>query len=175
MIMKPRDHLNHSARTVLLHTMQLLLQLNLPDVKLDPEIFMSAFSATIDGVQDCRPDPWKYAPLAVPLEPPVRGEDGRLYSPTELFPFRSEMLDTFLDKLHIPHASRVPDIALKGVLADFPPRLEIRRDEVKSTGMYLSWWMYSDIMLTSCCPGGRLTGRKGTGTSKQKKNKKKRN
>lgn len=121
--MEPQDHFNHCVRSILLQNIQMLLQLDGRNVKLDVDKFMDSFSATIDGEDDCHPDPWNYAPQTIAIAPPVRTEDGQIQSPTDLFPFRAAMMQEFLEKAHFPHAQHVPDIVVKGLLADFPDKL----------------------------------------------------
>lgn len=128
--MDERDHFNFSIRSLLLHNVNLLLQLPIKDLTIDAEKFMNAFTATIDGEAGTTPEHWKYAPATVPLMAPTPADmnmpaaERRVPRTSEdLFPNRAEMLDEFFTKLHMPHASVIPDIAMKGEHLALPEKM----------------------------------------------------
>ncbi|THH26327.1 hypothetical protein EUX98_g7863 [Antrodiella citrinella] len=124
-IMEERDHFNHCVRSLLLHNLNLLLQLPTKNIQLDVDKFMTCITATIDNQDNVCADKWTYAPQTLPLGEATTvnmtvpsSDRPAIYREANLFPMRAESFREFIKRLHEPHAGAIPEIALKGINED---------------------------------------------------------
>ena len=133
-MMDRQDHFNHVTRSLGLVMTGMAAQMNYP-VFFDFDKFREWFTADLDGSGPKASNPWEYAPAAnIPLNTSITPSNPRAMRciSSEVFQRRSDLHRKFVDQHHIPYASCIPDIAVKGAVLDLPKE----KAEAKSKGKY---------------------------------------